>query len=113
MILYSQDSVENYFRACKGALFDLTGAPAWLTLSNSSSLVIDAPNNVYIPGKYRFWLSIWEVLLEIEAPCYSNYLKGVTHTGFVSVYIDELVVLDVAFQLDDKKQSWEQSCGYI
>ena len=94
-------------------MFDLTDAPDWVKLSNSSSLVIEAPNDVHIPGKYRFWLSIWEVLLEIEAPCYSNYLKGVTQTGFVSVYIDEVAFLEVAFQLDDKKQSWEQSCGYI
>ena len=52
VILFQQDSVESYFRACKGALFDLTDAPSWLSLTNSSSLVIDAPNDINIPGKY-------------------------------------------------------------
>jgi len=50
--LYNQASVESYFRACEGALFDLTGAPFWLSLTNSSFLVIDPPNDQYIPGKY-------------------------------------------------------------
>ena len=50
--LYNQASVESYFRACESALFDLTGAPFWLSLSNSSFLVIDPPNDQYIPGKY-------------------------------------------------------------
>jgi len=59
VILYEQESVENYFQACKDALFDLTDAPAWLSLTNSSSLVIDAPNDVRIPGFYKFWLGIW------------------------------------------------------
>jgi len=72
--LYEQDSVESYFRACEGALFELTGAPFWLSLSNSSYLFIDAPNDINIPGKYRFWIGIWEVSLEVEAPCYSTYL---------------------------------------
>jgi len=97
VILYEQESVENYFRACKGALFDLTDAPAWLSLTNSSSLVIEAPNDVRIPGHYKFWLSIWEVSLQVEPPCSSNYLQGVTHSGFVALYLDEKVVLVVAF----------------
>jgi hypothetical protein len=72
--LFHQNSVESYFRACEGALFDLTGAPFWLTLTNSSFLVIDAPNDVYVPGKYSFSIGIWAVILEINAPCSSNYL---------------------------------------
>ena len=72
--LFNQDSVESYFVACEGALFELTGAPFWLSLANSSSLVIDPPNEIYFPGKYRFWIGIWAVTLEIDAPCYSNYL---------------------------------------
>ena len=74
--LFHQDSVESYFQACEGALFDLTDAPGWLSLSNSSFLVIDAPNDVNVPGKYHFFLSIWEVTLLVEAPCSANYLQG-------------------------------------
>ena len=76
--LFKQDSVESFFRACEGALFDLTGAPFWLSLTNSSLLVIDAPNDIYVPGKYKFWIGIWKVTLEIDAPCDSNYLQGLT-----------------------------------
>ena len=61
--LFHQDSVESYFRACEGALFDLTGAPFWLGLTNSSFLVIDPPNEIYAPGKYQFWIGIWAVTL--------------------------------------------------
>ena len=74
--LFHQASVESYFRACEGALFDLTGAPFWLSLTNSSFLVIDAPNGINFPGKYQFWIGIWAVTLEIDAPCSSNYLQG-------------------------------------
>ena len=74
--LYLQDSVESYFRACEGALFDLTGAPFWLSLTNSSFLIIDVPNDVNVPGKYQFWIGIWAVTLDIDAPCSSNYLQG-------------------------------------
>jgi len=72
--LFHQASVESYFRACEGALFDLTGAPFWLSLTNSSFLVIDPPNEINIPGKYHFWLGIWAVNLIIDAPCSVNYL---------------------------------------
>ena len=78
IILFQQDSVESYFRACEGALFDLTEAPFWVSLANSSSLVIDAPNDINIPGDYHFWLDIWEVTLKISAPCNTNYLQGLT-----------------------------------
>jgi len=67
--LFHQDSVESYFRACEGALFDLKSAPFWLSLTNSSYLVIDAPNDINIPRKYQFWIGIWAVTLEIDAPC--------------------------------------------
>jgi len=76
--LFQQASVEIYFRACEGALLDLTGAPFWLSLTNSSFLVIDAPNDVNVPGKYKFSIGIWAVTLEIDAPCSSNYLQGLT-----------------------------------
>jgi len=76
--LFHQTSVESYFRACEGALFDLTGAPFWLSLTNSSFLVIDPPNDINVPRKYQFWIGIWEVTLEIDAPCSSNYLQGLT-----------------------------------
>jgi hypothetical protein len=72
--LFQQDSIEKYFEACEGALFDLTGAPSWLSLIDSSSLIIHAPNNIHIPGTYRFYIGIWEVTLEIKAPCSSTYL---------------------------------------
>jgi hypothetical protein len=55
-------------------LFDLSDAPFWLSLTNSSFLVIEAPNDIYVVGKYKFWVGIWEVTLEIDAPCYSSYL---------------------------------------
>jgi hypothetical protein len=74
--LFHQASVESYFRACEGALFDLSGAPFWLSLTNSSFLVIDAPNDVNVPGKYNFWIGIWAVTLEVDAPCNANSLKG-------------------------------------
>ena len=76
--LFHQASVESYFRACEGALFDLTDAPFWLTLTNSSFLVIDAPNEVNFPGKYKFSIGIWAVTLKVFAPCSSNYLQGLT-----------------------------------
>jgi len=76
--LFHHASVESYFRACEGALFDLTDAPFWLSLANSSSLVIDPPNEIYVPGKYKFFTGIWEVTLEIGAPCSTNYLQGLT-----------------------------------
>jgi len=111
--LFHQASVESYFRACEGALFDLTGAPFWLSLTNSSFLVIDAPNDVNVPQKYQFWIGIWAVTLKIDAPCSSNYLQGLTEYGRVSVYIDKVVVLVVAFELDDKQNSWAKVCGSI
>jgi len=74
--LFHQASVESYFRACEGALFDLTSAPFWLSLSNSSLLVIDPPNEINVPGKYKFWIGIWAVTLEIDAPCSANYFQG-------------------------------------
>ena len=76
IVLFEQDTVESYFRACEGSLFYLTGAPFWLSLSDSFSLVINAPNDVNIPGKYNFFVGIWEVTLEVDAPCSSNYLQG-------------------------------------
>ena len=100
--LFHQASVESYFRACEGALFDLTGAPFWLSLTNSSSLVINAPNDIYVPGEYKFWVGIWKVTLDIDAPCSSNYLQGLSEQGHVILYIDEVVVLVVAFKLDGK-----------
>ena len=100
-------------RECEGALFDLTGAPFWLTLTDSSSLVINSPNDISIPGEYKFWISIWEVTLKIAAPCNSTYLQGIKEEGHTVLYIDEVIELVVAFQLDDKSQSWEKSCGSI
>lgn len=97
IIPYEQESFKKYFRACKDALFDLTDAPPWLSLTSSFSLVIEAPNDVQIPGHYKFWLGIWEVSLEVEAPCSSNYLQGVTHSGFVALYLDQKVVLVIAY----------------
>ena len=86
--LFHQATVESYFRACQGALFDLTGAPFWLSLTNSSSLVIAPPNEVTVPGKYKFFISIWAVTLEIDAPCNANSLHGLRKQGHVAVYID-------------------------
>ena len=51
--------------------------------------------------------------LEIDAPCSSNISKGLKEQGHVAVYIDEVVVLAVAFKLDDKQHSWEKICGSI
>jgi hypothetical protein len=76
--LIHEASVESYFRACEGALFDLTGAPFWLRLSNSSFLVIDPPNDVNILGEYQFFIGIWKVTMKIDAPCSANYLRGLT-----------------------------------
>jgi len=111
--LFHQASVESYFRACEGALFDLTGAPFWLSLTNSSFLVVDPPNDVNVPGKYQFFIGIWKVTLKVDAPCSANYFQGLKESGQVSVYIDKVVVLVVAFELDDKQHSWEKACGSI
>jgi hypothetical protein len=81
----------------------LTGAPFWLSLTNSSFLVIDPPNELNIPGNYNFWIGIWGVTLKVIAPCSTNYLQGLKESGYVAVYIDKVVVLTVAFQLDDKQ----------
>ena len=51
--------------------------------------------------------------MEIDAPCRSNYLQGLREHGHVAVYIDTVVVLAVAFELDDKQHSWEKVCGSI
>jgi hypothetical protein len=77
VVLFEQETVESYFRACEGSLFDLTEAPFWLSLTNSSFLMIDPPNEVNVPGKYRFWIGIWEVTLEVVAPCNTTYLQGI------------------------------------
>ena len=83
-------------------MFDLTGAPFWLSLTNSSILLIDPPNEINVPGTYKLWIGIWAVTLEIDAPCSTNYLQGLSEQGHVILYIDEVVVLDVAFKLDGK-----------
>ena len=111
--LFHQASVENYFRACEGALFDLTDAPFWVGLTNSSFLVIDPPNEIDIPGQYKFWIGPWAVALEIDPPCSANYFQGLKEQGHVAVYIDEVVILVVDFELDDKENSWEKVCGSI
>jgi len=67
--LFVQASVESYLEACEGTLFDLTGAPFWLSLTSSFSLVIDPPNDVKIPGEYKFFIGIWEVTITVDAPC--------------------------------------------
>jgi hypothetical protein len=100
--LFQQDSVESYFRACEGALFDLTDAPFWLSLTNSSSLVIAPPNELNVPGKYQFWIGPWAVTLDVGAPCNANSLQGLREQGHVAVYVDSMVVLAVAFELDNK-----------
>ena len=51
--------------------------------------------------------------LEVTAPCNSTYLQGIKEEGHIVLYVDEVVVLVVAFELDDRKQSWEESCGSI
>jgi hypothetical protein len=89
------------------------GAPFWLTLTNSSFLVIDPPNEIKIPGKYQFWVGIWAVTLEISAPCSTNYLQGLRQQGHVAVYIDKVIVLTVAFENDNKDHSWGKICGSI
>ena len=94
-------------------MFDLIDAPFWLSLTNSSFLVIGAPNDVNVPGKYQFFIGIWEVTLLVDAPCSANYFKGPAEHGQIAVYIDDLVVIFVTFELDDKQHSWEKVCGFI
>ena len=78
-------------------MFELTGGPFWLTLEDSSRLVIDAPNKVSVVGQYSFYLSIWKVTLTVEAPCDSTYLQGLKEAGHVNVQLDESVTLLVQF----------------
>jgi hypothetical protein len=73
-VLFKQASVGKYFSACADALFELTEGPAWLLLADSSSLVVDAPNDVNAVGEFRFFLNIWEMSLSILAPCNSTYI---------------------------------------
>ena len=94
-------------------MFDLTGAPFWLSLTDFSLLVIDAPNDVNVPGKYQFFIGIWEVTLQVDAPCNTTYLLGLEEEGHIAVYIDDVALLAVAFELDDKQHSWEKACGSI
>ena len=51
--------------------------------------------------------------IDVDAPCNSNYLEGPIEQRQVSLYIDKVVVLTVAFQLDDENKSWEIVCGSI
>jgi len=85
----------------------LKNAPAWMSLSNFSYLVIAAPNDIHIVGKYKFWVGIWQVTLEIDASCI-----GIDEiTTQVSVYIDKVVIINLAYRLDEKGQSWKKVCG--
>jgi hypothetical protein len=40
-------------------------------------------------------------------------LEGLEQQGIVSLYLDELVLLHVHFEKDDKGQSWNLICGRI
>jgi len=111
--LFKQDSLGKYLSTCKDALFDLNDGPSWLSIADSAFLVIDAPNEVTVPGTYSFYIGIWEMTLEVNAPCTSTYLQGLTEQGRIAAYIDELIVLVVAFELDAKEHSWEKACGFI
>jgi hypothetical protein len=91
----------------------LTDAPFWLSLTNSSSLVIAPPNELNVPGTYQFWIGPWAVTLDVGAPCNANSLQGLREQGHVAVYVDDVIVLAVAFELDDKQHSWEKVCGAI
>ena len=74
--LFHQASMESYWSECEGALFDLTGAPFWLSLKYSSYLVIAPPNDINVLGKYQFSIGRWDVTLEIDAPCRTRNLEG-------------------------------------
>ena len=72
-----------------------------------------APPVVFGVVLSRFKKNIWEVILEIEAPCNSYYFQGLTESWNMSIYFDKGVVAVKAFQLENKKQSWEKACGNI
>jgi len=40
-------------------------------------------------------------------------LQGIEEHGHIALHIDEVIVLNVAFQLDKENVSWEKSCGSI
>jgi len=50
-------------------------APFWLSLIDSSYLVVAPPNEINVPGKYMFWIGHWVVTLEVGAPCITNALQ--------------------------------------
>ena len=112
-VLFQQASLGKYFSSCADALFELTDGPAWLSLVDSSSLVIDAPNDVHAVGDFSFFLNFWEVSLRVLAPCNSTYIQGPQEQGHVSLYVDELVDLVVKFEADAKGQSWAEVGGSV
>ena len=92
--LFSQEYQSQYLIECKDTLFKLTSdAPSWVSVQDSSQLVIDAPNLVSAVGLYSFYINIWKVTLRVEAPCSTTYLQGPSKAGRVSVTLDQEVTL--------------------
>ena len=46
-----------------------------------------------VNGEYSFYINIWRITLNVEAPCMTNYLQGLSEEGRVSVSLDEEVTL--------------------
>ena len=89
MVLSLQDSLNKYLAECKDTPFDLSNGPSCLSLDeDSSKLVINAPNYVSVIGEYTFYINIWKITLNVEAPCASNYLQGLEVEGHITVTID-------------------------
>ena len=92
--LFAQEYQSQYLAECKDTPFQLTSAaPSWVSVQDSSQLVIDPPNLVSVVGEYSFYVNIWKVTLRVEAPCSTTYLQGPSEAGVVSVTLDQEVTL--------------------
>ena len=102
-LLSGHEHLGQYLAECADTPFQLTSAPSWVSVQDSSQLVVDAPNLVSLVGQYSFYIDIWRVTLYVEAPCSTTYLQGPSEAGRVSVILDQKVTLRLQFKVDDRK----------
>ena len=103
-LLFGHAHLGQYLAECADTPFQLTSAaPSWVSVQDSSQLVIDAPNLVSMVGQYSFHVNIWRVTLHVEAPCSTTYLQGPSEAGRVSVNLDQQVTLRLQFNDDDRQ----------
>ena len=113
IVLYKQDSLTAYKDECGDDhdSFELTEGPSWVFLVDLYRLRIDPPNSVSVVGIYTFDIGIWEITLNVTAPCMSAFLEGPVKENTVMVEVEEEVILSATHQQDDFNHSWETVCG--